>query len=460
MFGRQIYAVLLLAAVWTATAAEMVDTTFNAGGAGADNIVEQVLEAPDGKILICGLFARYNNIASPWIARLNADGSLDTNFNASPNYWVRHMVVQPDGKIVIAGEFSSVEGVPRNLIARLNSDGSLDQSFDPGTGLETMIAPDIYNNPIPFVIWTDLQPDGKILALGNFKTYNGFPSQAIVRINPDGSRDTNFNVGTGFDSWARSTVILRNKQILVTGWFNTYKGQTYNRLIRLNEDGSIDPTLNAFYGTRTSVYSAVTVADGKLITAGHSLNEQGLFNREIVRLNPDGSVDESWPGRTNEKTECLLQQDDGKVIAVGYFTTANYEPRLRTARFNADGTLDPTFIANANGLVWTVAPARDQRILICGQFSAVNGVPAGNVARINLPERAIDADVHMEAQLIEGKVRCTVETRIGKAYVLEYKTGVDLSTWTELAPITGTGGVVTLAEEIPNQERFYRVEVR
>jgi hypothetical protein len=138
----------------------------------------------------------------------------------------------------------------------------------------------------------------------------------------------------------------------------------------------------------------------------------------------------------------------------------NDQPRLRTARFNADGTLDPTFVADANGLVWTVAKARDQRVLICGQFTAVNGIPAGNVARLNLPERAAAADVHLDAQLVAGKVRCSVNTQTGRTYVLEYKTGVGLSTWTELPPITGTGGVVILTEEIPNQARFYRVEVR
>jgi uncharacterized delta-60 repeat protein len=440
----------------------LVDPTFNSGGVGPDYIVEQVLEAPDGKILICGLFTKYNGQNRPWIARLNADGSLDTSFNPSPNTWVRHMVVQPDGKIVIAGEFTFVENVSRNLIARLNPDGSLDRTFNPGRGLEESIAPDIYNNNATFVIWSELQPDGKILVAGNFKKYDGFPSMGLARINPDGSRDTNFNIGSGLDSWGRSTRVLPNKQILVTGWFTSYNGHSFNRLMRLNEDGTADTTLNAFFGDKTSCYSVVVQPDDKLIVCGHSINEQGLFNREIKRLNPDGSDDLRWGGKSNEKTECLLLQDDGKVILVGYFTLVNEVPRARIARLNGDGTLDDTFRADANELVWTVAPARDQRVLVCGGFTNIDGIPAGYVARLNLPERQQTpaADVTLRVELNGPKVVCSVNSEVGFNYVLQYKSDLADARWTALPAIPGTGDLLTLTEDDPDQARFYRVEVQ
>src|SRR5215207_8561702 len=92
--------------VFAARAASMLDTTF-AIGSGANGIVEQVQELPDGKVLICGNFTTFNGSQRSYIARLNPNGSVDETFNAAPSYWVRHFSVQTDGKIVIGGFFTS-----------------------------------------------------------------------------------------------------------------------------------------------------------------------------------------------------------------------------------------------------------------------------------------------------------------------------------------------------------------
>jgi len=63
-------------------------------------------------------------------------GSLDITFNpgSGANSQVNSVAVQPDGKVLMAGQFMSVNGTNRRFIARLNADGSLDSSFDPGDG--------------------------------------------------------------------------------------------------------------------------------------------------------------------------------------------------------------------------------------------------------------------------------------------------------------------------------------
>src|SRR5262249_7370824 len=108
-----------------------VDPSFDPG-TGANDLVESVEAQPDGKVLICGIFTQFDGMARNYIARLNANGSVDTSFVATPSYWVRYMALQPNGKIVIGGFFTSVGGMPRNRVARLNSDGTLDTTFDPG----------------------------------------------------------------------------------------------------------------------------------------------------------------------------------------------------------------------------------------------------------------------------------------------------------------------------------------
>ena len=74
--------------------------------------------------------------AAQHIARLNADGTVDTGFNPGANGNVYALAVQPDGKILVGGEFSTMGGGgtarrTRDRLARLNADGSLD-SFNPG----------------------------------------------------------------------------------------------------------------------------------------------------------------------------------------------------------------------------------------------------------------------------------------------------------------------------------------
>jgi uncharacterized delta-60 repeat protein len=361
--------------------AGVLDPSFNPGSGAGGGLVEQVLPLSNGKILVCGNFTSFNGRNKAYIARLNSDGSVDESFTGSPGYWVRNMAVQGDGKIVIGGYFTTVQGVSRNLIARLNADGSLDTSFNPGSGATDIIAGGIDGNVTPFVFWVAVQGDGKILATGNFRNYNGSSSVGIVRINPDGSRDTSFNVGGGLDSWGRHITLMGNGQILVSGWFTQYNGRSFNRIARINADGSPDGSFNPFFGDKTAIYCTVVQPDGKIIATGHSLNEQGLFHREMARLNSDGTFDEAFVGSTNEKTESAVRQSDGKIIVGGNFSQANNAARSKIARFNPDGTLD-SFSADIDNFVWSTALQSDGKLLIAGGFYTVDGVSRGGVARL------------------------------------------------------------------------------
>lgn|GEM_PF-2527666 len=365
----------------SSSSAGILDPTFDPG-TGANGIVEQVLPMADGRILVCGNFTTFNGGNHAYIARLNSNGSVDQSFYAQPSYWVRHMSVQPDGKIVIGGYFKGVQGTPRGLIARLNSDGSLDSSFDTSAGAQGAIAAGIDGNSDPFVFWTAIQPDGKILATGNFSNYNGNASIGIVRINPDGSRDTSFNVGGGLNSWGRSINILPNNQILLSGWFTNYRDKSANRLVRINPDGTADFGFNPYFGDQTSCYATALTANNKIVVSGHTINPDGSFNRKFEQLNWDGTVDTSFVGYTNEKTESIAIQPDGKIIVGGYFNAVDGVVRQSVARVFADGTIDNSWSANIDNYVWTVALQADGKLLISGGFYTVDGVSRNGVARL------------------------------------------------------------------------------
>jgi uncharacterized delta-60 repeat protein len=460
---------LFLALAYYARAASMVDPTFKIGR-GANNYVEQMLEQPDGKILVCGLVGEMDGKPFLFLGRLNADGSIDESFKAQPSYWVRHMILLPDGKIIIGGMFTYVGNTPRKLIARLNPDGSLDESFNPGRGGEVSIGTSIYGDPREFIIWMDLQPDGKILATGNFRDYDGAASSGIVRINPDGSRDTSFNVGAGINTWGRFVKRFDSGQIAVSGWFTSYNNRSFNRLVILNSDGTYDANFNAFYGDKTSVYVVHRQDDGKWITGGHSLNEQGLFKREIVRLNPNGSVDESWPTKANEGVQNILPQPDGKIIITGQFTSVNDVPKYSIARLNADGSLDQSLHAGVAGMIWGISQTRDKKLLVCGQFTSIDGIPLQFLARLILPENLEEPPPPPPPPLKEpqigntrvasGKFQCDVESGENVIYVLEFKEDLNTDAWTSLPEIQGTGQTITLEDSEPSSGRFYRIQAR
>src|SRR5436190_2064284 len=170
-----------------------IDTTFNAGGAGANGSVVAVAVQPDGKIVIGGDFTSYNGdaAASDRVMRLNADGTRDSTFNAGGEIGRasgREGAVQPDGKVVIGGSFTSYNGdaAASDYVMRLNADGTRDPTFNAGGAGAS--------NTVTAVA---VQTDGKIVIGGNFTSYNGdaAASDRVMRLNADGTRDSTFNAG-------------------------------------------------------------------------------------------------------------------------------------------------------------------------------------------------------------------------------------------------------------------------
>lgn len=435
---------------------DFLDTTFNIGTGAQGGFVESMAIQPDGKILICGNFTSFNGQPKSYVARLNSNGSVDTNFTADVSYWVRYMALQTDGKIVIGGYFTSVGGQSRNLVSRLNSNGSLDTNFVVGTGCTGSMGVAIDGNTNAFLFAISIQTDQKILIAGNFTNYNGVFQRGVARLNTNGSLDSTF-VGTGVNNWVRSMRILANGQILLTGWFTEYNNRTYNRMVRINPNGSADTNFNAFFGDLTSVYTSTELPDGKMIVGGHTVNTNSVFQQEVVRLNLNGTYDTNFNNGgsgANEKVESVALQADGKIVMGGYFTLYNGVHVDNFARLNSDGTLDNTFSANVNSWIWTVLVQDDGKILLCGGFSAVNGASRNGIARLN----TFSPPVLFNPKRFSNRFEVSVATQSGKNYTLQYRDSLTVTNWTSLPAIPGDGLVKVLTNSNPSvSNRLYRV---
>lgn len=252
------------------------DTSFNSSGTGAGAYVYAIAPLSGGKILIGGDFIYYNGVSCTTnLLRLNADGTRDTTFNSGGNGfnyagYVRAILVQSDGKILVGGDFTNYNNttIPKRLI-RLNADGSLDTTFNNGgSGLD-------YDYTV--IRTLALQSDGKILAGGYLYYYNGVSvPQYLIRLNADGTRDTTFNNGgTGFNNYVNSVKVLSDGKILVGGYFTTYNGQNVpDGLVRLNSNGSLDTNFNKNGSgfTASQVWCVDTNSFGAYIAAGDFTN--------------------------------------------------------------------------------------------------------------------------------------------------------------------------------------------
>ena len=354
-----------------------LDTTFNPG-AGANGSVYTTAIQSDGKIIIGGDFTSFNGTAINRIARLNTDGTLDTTFNigTGANNIVRTITIQSDGKIMIGGQFTSYNDTTINRIARLNADGTLDTTFNTGTGVS--------NNT---VATTAIQSDGKIIIGGYFTSYNGTARNNIARLNADGTLDTTFNPGTGTSSYVFSIAMQSDGKIIIGGSFSSYNGTLRNRIARLNADGTLDTTFNQGNSETDDIYTTAIQSDGKIMIGGFFTSFNGIDRDRIARLNADGTLDTTFnPGAgANSSVETIAIQSDGKTIIGGGFSTYNGTARGKIARLNADGTLYGTFDlgTGANGTVHTTIIQTDGKIIIGGEFTSYNGTAINRIARLN-----------------------------------------------------------------------------
>lgn len=282
---------------------------------GFDNSVYVTVLQPDGKMIVGGLFTAYKGLTENCIIRLNSDGTKDTTFITGTgfNNTVNSIALQPDGKILVGGVFTTYKGVTENYIIRLNADGTNDTSFTTGTG---------FNNIIRTMI---IQPDGKIIVGGNFTSYNGATENRIIRLNTTGSKDTTFTTGIGFDSPVLSLVVQSDGKIIVGGSFTTYKGITENRIIRLNVDGTKDTTFTTGTGFNNPVRTIAIQPDGKILAGGDFTSYNGVTENRIVCLNTDGTKDSSFITSTgfNALVYTITIQLDGKILVSGDFK--NYQ---------------------------------------------------------------------------------------------------------------------------------------
>lgn len=105
-----------------------------------------------------------------------------------------------------------------------------------------------------------------------------------------------------FNNTVSDIAVQPDGKIIVVGYFTKYKNVTANKIIRLNPDGSVDNTFNSgsgfsivgndYYGVEAKVVKLQS--DGKILVGGTFDNYNGVTRYSLLRLNIDGSLDSTF----------------------------------------------------------------------------------------------------------------------------------------------------------------------
>lgn len=327
----------------------------------------------------------------------------------------------PGGNYFVGGEFNDfelkgTEKLPIGGIAQILGDGAYSTSgvsFGKGVGGGGKMITSINR------IATGAQA-GKFIIAGSFTSFNSTRLNrqtlgSIARLNANGSLDSlvlrdvinpkpqetykngdtvsAFNAGV--DGIVRKTFVF-NEQVYIIGNFNNYKRMylpnssydekvyDYTRMrqvVRVNMDGSMDSTFHYNASTRQSasgangvILDAMMQTDGKLILVGTFTTFNGSQANKIVRLNLNGSVDNSFNVGTGANSDIIsirYNATTNKIVIGGTFTSFNGKASSGINLLNADGSNVTTFNSQAitGGVVTFAGQLNNGKILVSGSFS-------------------------------------------------------------------------------------------
>ncbi|WP_415062940.1 hypothetical protein [Bdellovibrio sp.] len=392
-----------------------IGINIGAGIAGGSGYVRKVVEINDGsdRLFLGGNFTTYRGTSSPYIVRINQDGSIDTSFVVGTGFNGEVLALYYDktiNKIYVGGAFTTYKGVSVPRIARLNFDGSLDTTFVVGTGFSSSVY-DILPAP---------DKSGKIYASGLFGTYKGVSSNRAIRLNADGSIDYAFNVGSGFGGTGvlvMKAALDGTNDIFMGGNFTSYNGTARYYLVRLKDTGLLNSNFNVGAGpgytapaTAAQITDMVVAPDGGLYIAGIFQKFQAQARMGLVKIKASGTLDNTFnvgsglmyrytadSGSTyvdRGYVNSVTLAKDGRVYATGAFTGyfnpysgSSYPTTVpRIICLNPDGSMDMSFAlgtgVNASGYTIKTADDGSGDVFLVGDFTAYNGLNRNGVVRI------------------------------------------------------------------------------
>lgn len=285
--------------------------------------------------------------------------------------------------------------VPGNHLVKLNTDLSVETSFDILEG---------FNDHIIYIGARLVEiSDGSVLLVGWLTSFNGENFNRIIKLNPDGTVNEVFNIGTGFNNYTTAISETTDGKYYIGGIYSAYNGVPRNRIIRLLNNGSIDIAFNIGTGFNNSTLSIITNFDNSLYVSGYFSVYNGNNAPGIIKLKPDGSVDTSFnpgvgfqPRRTYAGVLMDRIPGEEKIVCISYVAYPTAPSTYQgvdygnIVKLNEDGSVDAEFAANSgtgfNGNPGLINVVFGNKILITSTaplFTEYNGTPTNGLVLLN-----------------------------------------------------------------------------
>jgi len=317
------------------------DTNWAPGVSVSGGTQVSTLMARDGEVLIGGKFETVGGDLSQGLAKVDpVNGFRDATFavQAEQAGEVRALVVQSNGSVIFGGAFNAAAGLPRRNLARMNADGTLDAQWNPG-----LLAADITNGVRAMVL-----TEPYVIVGGAFTNAGGLPRKNLARISlfdtgaadPNWLADANNNV---------HTLVLDGTNVFAGGLFTTISNQSAafnrSRLAKLGVDTGV---LDLIWSNSVSGSEVDALAlDGTNLYVGGAFGQiRGILRTNLARLSTSdtGVVDQAWYPNAGIFNASLYRVQalavyGNNIFVGGVFSNLAGAPTFYTKNFGSVSTL-------------------------------------------------------------------------------------------------------------------------
>ena len=223
------------------------------------------------------------------------------------------------------------------------------------------------------------QSDDKVVIAGRFTSWNGQARTNLVRLNVDGTLDPSFvGLNWGSSSEIYDLVVDSQNRLYVCGTWSQVNGQTLPAVFRQKADGSIDSSYPSDSRWLNVGKRLTLLKDGSLIYNSIGvIVDGGVETHGLLKLKPDGTPDRAYSkkfadaGYTRSGAMLFEELPDGRLQLMGDPFKGGVNQR--GVRFQADGTPDAAWITDItkDGLMSDLAVQADGGLLVSGNFSRI-----------------------------------------------------------------------------------------
>lgn len=355
-------------------------------GTGTNGTVFGLARQADGKIIIVGKFSTYDGVTRNCIARLNADLSLDTGFDAGGVGFLgtAHAVaIDSNGTIFVGGDFTNTStGLSVKCLAKLKQTSS---PFTNGTVDTTFINNNFsIDGYMPVIYSIVIDANNNIYVGGRFNKIGNVDKKNYAKLNNAGVVFPNYTSAITANDGVVNSIALNGEKLIIGGSYQI--GLNSHYLTQLLTDGTVDPSFSHAVGANGTIYS-VLVKDTNIFAAGKFDSYNGTTIKNIVKLNSNGSLVYPFlfnPGLSSNNIIREVKLQGTKIIVVGDFTQFGNEQRNHIAALNATGSVYTAFNpgSGASNPILAAIVQPDQKIIIGGSFNEYNETIVNYITRI------------------------------------------------------------------------------